>query len=90
MQPTQSGVYPLGAIRLRQMLASWHGPHEQRIRLLTRHIANVVYDVAQELRLAEATDVIALGSDIRFAAARLVETRRRLAHECRATSSSRS
>ena len=36
MQPTQSGVYPLGAIRLRQMLASWHGPHEQRIRLLTR------------------------------------------------------
>ena len=73
MQPTQSGVYPIGAIRLRQMLASWHGPHEQRIRLLTRHIANVVYDVAQELRLAEATDVIALGSDIRFAAARLVE-----------------
>jgi len=73
MQPKQSGVYPLGAIRLRQSLASWHGRHEQRIRLLNRQIINTIDDVVRELRVGDATEMIALGSDIRFAAKRLVD-----------------
>jgi exopolyphosphatase/guanosine-5'-triphosphate,3'-diphosphate pyrophosphatase len=73
MQPKQSGVYPLGAIRLRQSLASWHGRHEQRIRLLNRQIINTIDDVVRELRVNDATEMIALGSDIRFAAKRLVD-----------------
>jgi exopolyphosphatase/guanosine-5'-triphosphate,3'-diphosphate pyrophosphatase len=73
-QPTQSGVYPLGAIRLRQRLATWHGPHEQRIRLLTRQIARMIHDVGGDLDLANATSLVALGSDMRFAAGRLGES----------------
>jgi len=73
-QPTQSGIYPLGAIRLRQRLATWHGPHEQRIRLLTRQIARIMQDIGGDLDLANATSLIALGSDMRFAAGRLSES----------------
>jgi exopolyphosphatase/guanosine-5'-triphosphate,3'-diphosphate pyrophosphatase len=73
-QPMQSGVYPLGAIRLRQRLATWHGPHQQRIRLLTRQVSHVVSEIAAEIPIAPATHLIALGSDIRFVAGRLVDT----------------
>jgi len=72
-QPTQSGVYPLGAIRLRQRLAEWHGPHEKRIRLLTGQVANITRDIASEMDMGNATQMIALGSDMRFAASRLIE-----------------
>jgi len=71
-QPTYSGTYALGAIRLRQNLASWHGSHEQRVRLLRRHIHNVVEDIRRELPLREAKHFVALGGDVRFAAARIL------------------
>jgi exopolyphosphatase/guanosine-5'-triphosphate,3'-diphosphate pyrophosphatase len=67
-QPTYSGVYPLGSIRMRQSLGAWHGGHDQRIRLLTRHINNVVGDIREEMPLEPARHVLALGSDMRFAA----------------------
>ena len=70
-QPTASGVYPLGAIRMRQSLGSWYGSHDQRVRLLTRHIDNVVWDIKEEIPLGTATHVIALGSDVRFVAGQL-------------------
>jgi exopolyphosphatase/guanosine-5'-triphosphate,3'-diphosphate pyrophosphatase len=70
-QPTYSGTYALGSIRLRQNLASWHGSHEQRVRLLRRHIHNVVEDIRRELPLREARHFVALGGDVRFAAARI-------------------
>jgi exopolyphosphatase/guanosine-5'-triphosphate,3'-diphosphate pyrophosphatase len=73
LQPRQSGVYPLGAIRLRQSLASWHGRHDQRVALLARHVANVVADVARDLHVAGTTAVIALGSDIRFVVNQLID-----------------
>ena len=72
-QPIHSGTYPLGALRMRQTLASWHGSHEQRVRLLRRHLHNVVDDIRREMPLKEATHFLALGGDVRFAAARLVE-----------------
>lgn len=72
-QPTQSGIYPLGAIRLRQRLGTWHGPHEQRIRLLTQQVTNVIRDIVSDTDLAMASHMIALGSDMRFAARRAVQ-----------------
>lgn len=71
-QPVFSGTYALGSIRLRQSLASWHGSHEQRMRLLRRQVQNVVDDIRREMPLREARQVIALGGDVRFVAARLL------------------
>ncbi|HET7294716.1 MAG TPA: HD domain-containing protein [Vicinamibacteria bacterium] len=74
-QPTYSGTYALGSIRLRQNLASWHGSHEQRVRLLRRHIHNVVEDIRREMPLREAKHFVALGGDARFAASRALSER---------------
>lgn len=71
-EPVQSGTYALGSIRMRQSLASWHGSHEQRTRLLRRQVHNVVDDIRRELPLREATHFIALGGDVRFAASRIL------------------
>jgi exopolyphosphatase/guanosine-5'-triphosphate,3'-diphosphate pyrophosphatase len=71
-QPIYSGTYALGSIRMRQNLASWHGSHEQRVRLLRRHIHNVTLDIRREMPLREATHFIALGGDVRFAASRIL------------------
>ena len=70
-EPSVSGTYALGSVRLRQTLASWHGSHEQRLRLLRRHVRHVVDDIRREIPLGEARHFIALGGDVRFAAARL-------------------
>jgi exopolyphosphatase/guanosine-5'-triphosphate,3'-diphosphate pyrophosphatase len=70
-QPAVSGSYPLGALRIRRSLASWHGLQEQRVRLLSRHIRNVVHDIKLQMPLAEATYFIALGGDVRYAASRI-------------------
>jgi exopolyphosphatase/guanosine-5'-triphosphate,3'-diphosphate pyrophosphatase len=71
-QPTHSGTYPLGSIRMRQALASWQGSHEQGARLLVRQIHNVVDDIRREMPLREARHFIALGGDVRFAAFRIL------------------
>jgi exopolyphosphatase / guanosine-5'-triphosphate,3'-diphosphate pyrophosphatase len=71
-QPIQSGTYPLGSIRMRQTLASWQGSHDQGARLLVRHIHNVVDDIRREMPLREASHFIAVGADVRFAAARIL------------------
>jgi len=67
-EPIHSGTYPLGAIRMRQSLLSWHGSLEQGMRLLRRHIHNVVDDIRREMPLREAQHFLALGEDMRFAA----------------------
>lgn len=71
-EPIHSGTYALGSIRMRQNLASWHGSHDQRMRLLRRHIHNVVEDIRREIPLREAKHFIALGGDIRFAAGQIL------------------
>jgi exopolyphosphatase / guanosine-5'-triphosphate,3'-diphosphate pyrophosphatase len=71
-EPIRSGTYALGSIRMRQSIASWHGSHEQRVRLLRRHIHNVVEDIRQEMPLREAKYLIALGGDMRFAAGHIL------------------
>jgi exopolyphosphatase / guanosine-5'-triphosphate,3'-diphosphate pyrophosphatase len=71
-QPTHSGTYPLGSVRMRQSLAGWHGSAEQGVRLLRRHIHNVVDDIRREMPLRDARHVVALGDDVRFAAERIL------------------
>jgi exopolyphosphatase/guanosine-5'-triphosphate,3'-diphosphate pyrophosphatase len=70
--PVVSGTYALGSIRMQQNLASWHGVHEERLRLLRRHILNVVDDIRREIPLDRATHFVALGGDVRFAAANIL------------------
>jgi exopolyphosphatase/guanosine-5'-triphosphate,3'-diphosphate pyrophosphatase len=67
-EPIHSGTYPLGAIRMRQSLLRWHGSLEQGMRLLRRHIHNVVDDIRREMPLREARHFVALGDDVHFAA----------------------
>jgi exopolyphosphatase/guanosine-5'-triphosphate,3'-diphosphate pyrophosphatase len=57
---------------MRQSLASWQGSHDQGARLLVRHIHNVVDDIRREMPLREAAHFIAVGADVRFAAARIL------------------
>ena len=71
-QPTHSGTYPLGSIRMRQSIASWHGTQEQGVRLLRRHIHNVVDDIRREMPLRDARHFVAMGDDARFAAERVL------------------
>ncbi len=73
-QPIRSGVYALGAIRLRQQLELWRHPHDLKLVLLKRQIANVVDEIRLEVPLPDITDVIAMGGDVRFAASQLAET----------------
>jgi len=65
-QPVHSGTYPLGSIRMRQSLAGWQGSHEQGMRLLVRHIHNVVDDIRREMPLREAKHVISHVERIAF------------------------
>ena len=67
-EPVYSGTYALGAVRMRQSLASWHGSHEQRVRLFRRTVQNIVEDIRREVPLREARFFLALGGDARFAA----------------------
>jgi exopolyphosphatase/guanosine-5'-triphosphate,3'-diphosphate pyrophosphatase len=70
-EPIHSGIYALGSVRLRQSLASYHGSHEQKMRLLRRQIHNVVEDIRREMPLREARHFIALGGHMRFAGDRI-------------------
>ena len=53
-EPVYSGTYALGAIRMRQNLAAWHGSHDQRVRLFQRTVQNIVEDIRREMPLREA------------------------------------
>jgi len=70
-EPVHSGTYALGAIRMRQNLGAWQGSHADRMRLLRRHIHNVVEDIRRDVPLRQAQHFVALGGDVRFAAARI-------------------
>ena len=70
-QPVRSGVYALGAIRLRQQLELWKHAHDLQLVLLKRQISNVVEEIRLEFPLPEITSVIAMGGDVRFAAAQI-------------------
>ena len=68
-----SGVYALGAVRLRQQLDLRRHSHELQLGLLKRYVANVIEEIRGEIPLRRVTHMIALGGDVRFAAAQLIE-----------------
>jgi exopolyphosphatase / guanosine-5'-triphosphate,3'-diphosphate pyrophosphatase len=72
-QPTRSGVYALGSVRLRQQLDLRRHTAELQVALLNRYIANVVEEIRLEIPLDRITHVIATGGDVRFVAAQLSE-----------------
>ena len=90
-RPNRSGVYALGAIRMRQQLNLKRHSREMQVSLLKRYIANVIEEIRVDIPLDRVTHVIAIGGDVRFAAAQLRDRRaRRDARRFRARSSWRS
>jgi exopolyphosphatase/guanosine-5'-triphosphate,3'-diphosphate pyrophosphatase len=73
-RPKYSGVFALGSIRMRQSLGPWHGGHDQRVRLLARHVSNLVADIRRDVPLKSAQYVVALGHDMRFVASQVADT----------------
>ena len=72
-RPNRSGVYALGAIRMRQQLRlSRHTP-DLRVSILTRYIANVTDEINVDIPLRRVTHVIGIGGDIRFAASQILQ-----------------
>ena len=70
-QPTISGVYALGAIRLRQQLDLRRHGHDLQVALLKRSIANVIEEIRLEIPLRRVTQMVAIGGDVRLAASHI-------------------
>ena len=66
-----SGNFPLGAVRLRQTLIAMKADFKQRVRILDRQIKNTIDSISNTIPFDQASEVIALGGDIRFAAKQL-------------------
>jgi len=73
-EPMRSGVYALGAVRLRQQLDLRRHTQELQVALLKRYIANVIEEIRLEIPLDRVSHVIAIGGDVRFVAAQLTGT----------------
>jgi exopolyphosphatase/guanosine-5'-triphosphate,3'-diphosphate pyrophosphatase len=72
-QPVRSGVYALGAVRLKQRLKLHGLGLEVQQSLLRRSIANVVDEIRLEIPLGSVTEMVATGGDIRFAASQILD-----------------
>jgi len=72
-ETNRSGVYALGAVRLRQQLNLRRLSHDVQISLLKRSILNVIDDIRLEIPLGRVTHLVAIGGDVRFAAAQIME-----------------
>ena len=70
-QPTRSGVYALGSVRLRQQLDLRRHSHDLQVALLRRYISNVVEEIRLEVPLDRITQMIAMGGDVLFAASQI-------------------
>lgn len=67
-QPIRSGVYALGAVRLRQRLDLRRFALDLQVALLKRVIANVIDEIRVEMPLHKVTQVVGIGGDLRLAA----------------------
>ena len=72
-EPNRSGVYALGAVRLRQRLELPRHRQDLQIALLKRSIANVIDEIRLEIPLRLVNNMVAIGGDVRLAAAHLLE-----------------
>jgi exopolyphosphatase/guanosine-5'-triphosphate,3'-diphosphate pyrophosphatase len=72
-EPTRSGVYALGSIRLRQQLDLRRHGREVQLALIRRYVANVLDEIRVEIPLRTINHVLALGGDVRFVASQIAE-----------------
>jgi exopolyphosphatase/guanosine-5'-triphosphate,3'-diphosphate pyrophosphatase len=72
-QPNRSAVYALGAVRLRQQLHLRRLTYEVQLSLLKRTVANVIDEILLDIPLRQVTHLVAIGGDVRFAAAQIAE-----------------
>jgi exopolyphosphatase / guanosine-5'-triphosphate,3'-diphosphate pyrophosphatase len=72
-RPIRSGVYALGAVRLRQQLDLRRHGHDLQMALLKRLIANVIEEIGLEIPLARVGQMVVIGGDVRLAASYLQE-----------------
>jgi exopolyphosphatase/guanosine-5'-triphosphate,3'-diphosphate pyrophosphatase len=72
-QPVRSGVFALGAVRLRQQLDLRRHTQDVQVALLKRAIAHVVDEIRLEIPLNRVTQMVAIGGDVRFAASQIAE-----------------
>jgi exopolyphosphatase/guanosine-5'-triphosphate,3'-diphosphate pyrophosphatase len=70
-KPNRSGVYAVGAIRMRQQLNLRRHAPEVQVSLLKRYIANVIAEIKVEMPLDRVKQFVAIGGDVRFAAAQI-------------------
>jgi exopolyphosphatase/guanosine-5'-triphosphate,3'-diphosphate pyrophosphatase len=73
-QPNRSGVYALGAVRLRQQLNLRRLSHDVQLSLLKRSIANVIDEIRLEIPLSRVTHMVVMGGDVRFAASQILDS----------------
>jgi exopolyphosphatase / guanosine-5'-triphosphate,3'-diphosphate pyrophosphatase len=64
----QSGTFSLGSIRLRASVSAGSMKNDQQVRLLKRQITSFIANIKREIEIRDATNCIALGGDVRFAA----------------------
>src|SRR5262245_29375954 len=72
-RPNRSGVYALGAVRLRQRMDLQGLSHDLQVSLMRRSIANLIAEIRLEIPLHQVSDLIAIGGDVRFAASQILE-----------------
>jgi exopolyphosphatase/guanosine-5'-triphosphate,3'-diphosphate pyrophosphatase len=70
-QPSRSGVYALGAVRLRQRLDLNRLRHDLQAPLLNRSITTIIEEIRLEIPLSRVKQMVAIGGDVRFAAAQI-------------------
>ena len=73
-EPSRSGVYALGSVRLRQQLDLRRHSQDIQLALLRRYVANVIEEIRLEIPLSRITHFIAIGGDVRFAASQIAES----------------
>jgi exopolyphosphatase / guanosine-5'-triphosphate,3'-diphosphate pyrophosphatase len=71
--PNRSGVYALGAVRIRQQLGLRRQSQELQVALLKRYVSNVVDEIRVEIPLNRITNMVAIGGDVRFAASQILD-----------------
>ncbi len=72
-KPNRSGVYALGAVRLRQRLDLKRHSHDLQVALLKHSIATVITEIELEIPLGQVTQMVAIGGDVRLAASQIQE-----------------
>ena len=72
-RPNRSGVYALGAVRLRQQLDLRRHSHDLQVALLKHSISNVIEEIGLEIPLRRVTQIVAIGGDVRLAASQIQE-----------------